>query len=167
VLSLSNGTVREDWSGGPTTGSGFVVVQHTATLPQGPARTDFDGQAERERITSAQLNQYRFTAFGAFEGFPTAFDFAEFARAAIQGETGRALFRSLKSGLVTIGTSQNLSGVAGNEEQRAMFEFTLSFNEILETDLEAIRLADIYAHYEPHGTEFVSVTPPLDPEPKR
>lgn len=73
-----------------------------------------------------------------------------------------ALFRALRAGMVSIGQPQDLSGLAGSEEARAMFEFVLSFNEIYEADLPAIRLADITVHYEPHGKEVIHVTPPPD-----
>lgn len=141
-----------------------MTLARVSAIPQGPARSEFRGSAERERIVSSTLDTWRFSAIGNFQpqGFDHAYDFAKFAAAVLQGEGGMAIFRALRAGLVSIGQPQNLSGLAGSEEERAMFEFVLSFNEIYETDLVAIRLADITVHYEPHGKEVVHVTPPPD-----
>jgi hypothetical protein len=119
---------------------------------------------ERERIVAASMDTWRFTAIGNFQaqGFEHAFDFAKYGAAVLQGEGGQALFRQLRVGMVGITQPQNLSGIAGAEEERAQFEFVLSVNEIYETDLPAIRLADITVHYEPHGQEEIHVTPPPD-----
>ena len=154
LLSLAEGDVREDWGGGPTGDRAFVILDNVSTLPQGPARSDFDGANELERITSAKLDTLKFETYGR-----NAYAFAEFARAVLQSERARSIFRALKSGLVTIGTTTDLSGLAGSEEERARFELVVSFNEIVEVELEAIRLADIDVHYE-YGVEHVHVTPP-------
>ena len=153
-MGLPEGDVREDWGGGPTGDRAFVILDQVSTQAQGPARTDFDGANELERVTSAKLDRYKFETYGR-----NAYDFAEFARAALQSEKARALFRSLKAGLVDIGATTDLSGLAGSEEERARFELVVSFNEIIQVELEAIRLADIDVHYE-FGVEHIHVTPP-------
>jgi hypothetical protein len=152
---LPEGDVRQSWGAGPTGDRPFVVLSMATTDPQGPARSDFDGANELERITSSTLDTWTFEAYGT-----DAYPFARRAAAIMQSEQGQALFRRLSAGLVSVGQALDLSGLAGSPEERARFQMVVSVNEIYEVGLESIRRANIDVHYEPHGVEHIQIEPP-------
>ena len=152
------------WSSGPTGDNPFVVLAPALSIPQGPSRSDFDGHNELERVSSSALVQFAFEAYGN-----NAFDFCELARAALESEAGRMMFKALGGGLVATMQTVDLSGLAGSEEHRARFTMTLSTVLIVETALLAIELADIYVH-STHGADeleidHIPVTPPAGYQP--
>jgi hypothetical protein len=157
LLTLPEGDVRQAWGAGPTGDRPFVVLTMTNSLPQGPARSDFEGANELERITTAMLDTWTFESYGT-----DAFPFARKAAAVLQSEQGQALFRRLRAGLVSVGEALDLTGLAGAPEERARFQMTVSTNEIFEVGLESIRRANIDVHYEPHGVEHIQIEPPDD-----
>jgi hypothetical protein len=157
LLTLPEGDVRQAWGAGPTGDRPFVVLNMSNSLPQGPARSDFDGANELERITSSTLDTWTFEAYGT-----DAYPFARKAAAILQSEQGQALFRRLRAGLVSIGEALDLSGLAGAPEERARFQITVSVNESYQVGLESIRRANIDVHYEPHGVEHIQIEPPDD-----
>ncbi|MEX3929745.1 hypothetical protein AB4Y36_38040 [Paraburkholderia sp. BR10936] len=161
-MQLPSGDVRETWSGGPVGGRAFCTFCLESVIPLGPARTDFYGQSERERITVSVLETWVFEAYGN-----GADEFAEFARAAMQGESGQAMFRRERCALIDTRPSLDLTGLAGQQEHRSRFLATLSTVRIFETELEAIRLADLYVHTTMGADELViehvPVRPPDEP----
>ena len=125
--------------------------------PQGPARSDFDGHNELEKITTSTLDTWTFEAYGT-----GAYPFARKAAAVLQSEQGQALFRRLSAGLVSVTQAMDLTGLAGSPEERARFQMVVSVDERYEVGLESIRRANIDVHYEPHGVEHIRIEPPDD-----
>ncbi|MEX3859639.1 hypothetical protein AB3X94_37245 [Paraburkholderia sp. BR10923] len=133
-----------------------MVLDVSSSTEQGPARSDFDGHNELERVTTSRMDTLTFEAFGR-----NAYELACFAWGILQSEPGRAAFRKVRAGLVSLGAITDLSGLAGTQEERARFNLVLSVNEIIEVELLTMRRANIDVHYE-HGTEHIRVEPPDD-----
>jgi hypothetical protein len=154
---LPEGDVRQAYGAGPTGDRPFVVLSLATSDPQGPARSDFDGANELEKMTSSTLDTWTFEAYGT-----DAYPFARKAAAILQSEQGQALFRRLRAGMVSIGQILDLTGLAGSQEERARFQMVVSVNESYQVGLESIRRANIDVHYEPHGVEHIQIEPPDD-----